>query len=191
MHTPATIADAINASPWIDTTPDDYFKHGTIDGLYLEFGVAQGASIRQIAKVKPDQLIYGFDWFDGLPEPWGLVPKGTFKCAVPKDLPSNVILVSGLFQKTLPDFLREHPGNVAFAHIDSDLYSSAKYVLTSLADRVVDGTLLAFDEIHSESAGKEGHEDRAFAEFLNEHGMIYQCLSHGSHNALFRMVRTT
>jgi hypothetical protein len=36
---------------------------------------------------------------------------------------------------------------VGLVHIDSDLYSSARDVLTLLNDRIVPGTVLAFDEL--------------------------------------------
>lgn len=179
----------IQASPWIHATPEEYFNHARIEGLYLEFGVSEGASIRKIAKLNPARMIYGFDSFKGLPEPWGPSPVGTFKCDPPLiNLSVNTSLVIGLFQDTLPHFLLLHPGDASFIHVDSDIYSSAKYVLTTLAERIVDGTLIAFDEIHAETDGKDDHEDRAFVEFLNESGMRYACLGHGTHNALFRML---
>ena len=41
----------------------------------------------------------------------------------------------------------EYKNNIAYLHIDSDLYSSAKTVLTKLNDRIVPGTLIVFDEL--------------------------------------------
>lgn len=48
------------------------------DGLYLEFGVFQGTTINYIAQQKENETIYGFDSFEGLPEDWGNIKKGTF-----------------------------------------------------------------------------------------------------------------
>ena len=51
---------------------------------YLEFGVAQGASMRFFANsfVNPATRLVGFDSFEGLPEDWdvvnNLLPKETF-----------------------------------------------------------------------------------------------------------------
>jgi len=47
----------------------------------------------------------------------------------------NVTFVVGLFNETLLPFLGSTPGRVAFLHIDSDLYTSAKYVLKTLPSR--------------------------------------------------------
>jgi hypothetical protein len=166
----------------------DYFKDN-VPGMFMEFGVFQGDSIRQIAALNPDRTVYGFDWFQGLPEDWGrLLQKGTFACEVPQ-VPDNVRLVVGMFQDTLPDFLKKHRAKVSFVHIDCDLYSSTKCILDNLAPRFVDGTVLAFDEI----VGLPDcltHEARAFAEFLNEYGFRYECIGHFNGNrAGFRIFK--
>lgn len=167
----------------------DYFKN-SVPGMFLEFGVFSGRSIRNIAETNPGTTVYGFDGFTGLPEDWGsLFPKGEFACEIPADLPKNVELVVGLFNDTLPGFLDAHQGDVSFVHIDCDLYSSAKYVLEQLAGRFVDGTILAFDEIIGLPDCLD-HEARAFAEFLNEYGFSYECVGHfGSNQAGFRIFR--
>ena len=62
-----------------------------LTGLILEFGVASGATITCLAET--EQLsyrkIYGFDWFQGLPERWGSYPIGHFACT-PPTVPANV-----------------------------------------------------------------------------------------------------
>lgn len=73
---------------------------------YLEFGVWQGASIRQWASLNSHQSsrFFGFDSFHGLPEDWdALHPKGTFstKGQMPKIDDQRVAFVPGLFQDTL------------------------------------------------------------------------------------------
>ena len=41
------------------------------DGLYLEFGVATGNTLREIASAAPTgKIVYGFDSFNGLPGNW-------------------------------------------------------------------------------------------------------------------------
>ena len=167
--------------------PSSYFENVTIDGLYLEFGVALGNSIRGIGQLNPTKTIYGFDSFKGLPEAWGTLPKGCFACQPPTNLPANVVLIIGLFQDTLEEFLSSHPGNVAFVHIDSDIYSAAKYVLTTLAPRIISGTIIAFDEIYGHINCKDNNEGRAFAEFLNETGLRAECLGHCEDKAVFSL----
>jgi hypothetical protein len=182
--TPEQIDRDIRASPIMDFAY--YFCMDLLDGLFLEFGVAGGNSIRRIATLKPNKKIYGFDWFNGLPERWGTLPKGCFACDIPNNLPSNVELVVGLFDETLPPFLSKHLGDVAFAHIDSDLYASAKCVLDDLKPRLKQ---LAFDEIWAH-ANYQDHEAKAFAEFLNDTGFHYHCIGHfGPDKAGFKLLR--
>src|SRR5690606_21917903 len=99
-----------------------------VEGAFMEFGVFKGGTIRRIAKRRPRQVIDGFDSFEGLPEGWlgHNLPKGTFSTEgnLPK-VPGNVALHKGWFDESLPKWLEQNPGPVAFVHNDSDLYSSA------------------------------------------------------------------
>lgn len=137
------------------------------DGLILEFGVAGGATINYLAcsHALRERRIYGFDSFCGLPEPWADYPAGHFACEPPAVAP-NVELVVGLFSETLPSFLEAHEGACALIHIDCDLYASTKTVLEFLTPRIVSGTVIAMDEYWIVPE----HEQRAFEEWLREHG---------------------
>lgn len=159
------------------------------DGLFMEFGVATGSTIRRLAQAVPG-IIYGFDSFDGLPEEWtgyGGMPKGSFRCAEPQDLPDNVTIVKGLFQDTLPRFLLQHPKPASFVHVDCDLYSSTLFVLRSLSYRL-DGAIVAFDEISGPEC-YEKHEGAAFKEFLEESGYSAELI--GSQHECGRVFRLT
>jgi hypothetical protein len=138
-----------------------------IDGLFLEFGVGSGRSINVIASLLDEgRTVYGFDSFEGLPEDWRAgFPQGRFKVRKPPRVRRNVQLVKGLFQDTLPGFLQKQEGNVAFLHVDSDLYSSAKTIFDSLDHRIVKGTVIVFDEYFN-YFGWEEHEHKAFREFM-------------------------
>jgi len=132
-------------------------------GLYMEFGVYCGHSLRKLRQVMPgDARLYGFDSFDGLPEPWTVYPKGTFATGFRVTLP-NTELVVGTFEATLPAFVAEHPGPVSLMHIDCDLYASTKTVLEIFRDRLVAGSVILFDELVG-YAGYEQHEYRALRE---------------------------
>jgi predicted O-methyltransferase YrrM len=133
------------------------------DGLVLEFGVASGDTIRWLARTPSlrERTIYGFDSFEGLPEPWGCYSATHFACAIP-DVPSNVELVVGMFDETLPAFLSAHSEPIALLHIDCDLYSSTSYVLQQLTPRIVPGTVIAMDEYWI----VVDQEKRAFDEWL-------------------------
>ena len=59
-------------------------------GLFLEFGVAGGNSVRKIAS-RTEIIVHGFDSFEGLPEAWsghvevrGAVSKKGFSQSVPR-----------------------------------------------------------------------------------------------------------
>ncbi len=150
-----------------------------LDGMILEFGVYQAKTARLMAAFMPGRTIYGFDSFDGLPETWRPgFEKGTFALEMPPAVPDNVALVQGLFAESLPRFLRTHDGPVAFLHVDCDLYSSAKYVLSSLEERIVPGTVILFDEFFNYVGWQEG-EFKAFSEFIVETGKQFSWLGYG------------
>jgi hypothetical protein len=121
-------------------------------GLIAEFGVYQGASINVIAKAHLNNVIHGFDSFEGLPDKWerGLdtYQPGHFGVGgkLP-EVPANVRLHAGWFKDTIPPWLAANPGPVRFFNIDCDIYSSTKQILTLCNDRIIPGTGLYFDEI--------------------------------------------
>jgi len=145
-----------------------------VDGYRLEFGVATGRTIRHWARLWPNHTIHGFDSFEGLPETWlWNIRRGHFAQKLPQ-VPDNVKLYQGWFEKTLPEWL-EHQGPVAFLHIDCDLYSSARYVLDSLGNRLVTGTVIVFDEYFN-FPGWQQDEFRAWQEFVKNHKVKYEYL---------------
>ena len=160
----------------------DYaIKNVSIDGLWMEFGVYKGKSIKKIAEQTKAE-IFGFDSFEGLPKDWILsYKKGDFslKGLVPEDLPSNVRLVKGLFAETIPTFLKAHDQPVAFLHIDCDLYMSTKTVLTDLQSRIKSGTIILFDEFFNFPQWQQ-HEYKAFMEFIDETKYSYEFIGFAS-----------
>lgn len=123
-----------------------------VEGMNLEFGVYKGWSINTAAEICPDRIFYGFDSFKGLPEPWvkndiNTVPAGHFYLPEPPEVRENVKLVIGWYQDTLPKWLEKHTDKISYLHIDSDLYSSAKYILNSLDSQIVRETVILFDDL--------------------------------------------
>ncbi|NIS10891.1 MAG: class I SAM-dependent methyltransferase [Thermoplasmata archaeon] len=142
-----------------------------------------------------DTTVYGFDSFEGLPEDWGPgFRKGHFKTRNRPKLVKGVRLVVGWFEDVLPDFLADHPGQVAFAHIDSDVYSSASYVLTTLAEagRLGEGTVLQFDEMFTirRDLWYRGEYD-AFREFVEQYKVKYEWLGRTDEAAALCINRMT
>ena len=147
------------------------------DGLCCEFGVQAGRTLWQFADRLAPRIIYGFDSFEGLPEDWcGAAPKGSFKTDhTAQNWPPNSELIIGLFQDTLKPFLRTHDAPIAFAHMDADLYSSTKYVLNIVTDRLAPGAILIFDEIIGDKPCHD-NEARAFAEWITETGLQFKVI---------------
>ena len=118
---------------------------------YLEFGVAQGHSFKWWAlhNQDPATRLYGFDTFTGLPEAWDQFKAGDMSTQgkVPDIKDTRVEFLKGLFQETLPDFLKRldrTKRNVI--HMDADLYTSTLYVLTMLDPYLKPGDIILFDE---------------------------------------------
>lgn len=148
------------------------------DGVVLEFGVYKGESINYIAKKLYNYDVYGFDSFEGLPEFWrDGFDKGTFKLKTLPPVEKNVKLIVGLFEDTLPKFLETEKRNVAYLHIDCDLYSSTKTIFKYLKDRIVSGTVIVFDEFFNYPGWQNG-EFKAFMEFVHEEKKYFKYLTY-------------
>jgi hypothetical protein len=138
-----------------------------IPGLYCEFGVYCGETINFIASLAKGE-VHGFDSFEGLPEDWKQGhEKGTFALASLPAVQSNVRLYKGWFENTIPAFREQHPEQIAFLHLDADLYSSTRTVFELLGDAIVAGTVIAFDEFFNYPGWRDG-ECKAFMEFCRE-----------------------
>ena len=147
-----------------------------LSGLVLEFGVEKGASLTTLAEGYKGE-VHGFDSFEGLPEDWAgtYERRGKFSLngRLPK-VPPNAKLHVGWFDRTLPKFLQETPGDVALLHVDCDIYSSTKTIFEGLAPRIRPGTVIVFDEYFNYPAWRQ-HEYKAFQEFVtgNNHRYSY------------------
>jgi hypothetical protein len=148
------------------------------DGLICEFGVWRGTTINRLARYFPDRVVYGFDAFEGLPEPWrDGYPRGTFGSKqLPTVLP-NVRIVPGWFHETLAPFLNKRTESAAFLHIDCDVYSSTRTVLDAFASRLTNGTVILFDEFFNYPGWKHG-EHRAWSEFVTASGIEFDYLGY-------------
>jgi hypothetical protein len=153
------------------------------NGMFVEFGTWEGKSITEMANAYPNINFYSFDSFYGFPDNW--VPNnytvhraGTFSTGgnMPT-VPANVTLVKGFFNETLPNF---NLSPISFAHIDSDIYSSAATIFKYCESYFMDNTILAFDEFYDGrppeyEKWREG-EARAFIEMLERTGYDWEPL---------------
>ena len=140
--------------------------------IWLEFGVQTGSTINKISKFTKKK-VYGFDTFTGLPEDWrkGFLKGSLTNNGVLPEVGNNVVLIKGLFQETLINFLEENCINkkISFVHMDADLYSSTKYVLDHIEKYLDNECYFVFDElINVPGLHYDNSEIRALDEFLNE-----------------------
>lgn len=63
-----------------------------------------------------------------------------------------------------------------FINIDRDFYSSTVDVLSGLTDRIVDGTIIVFDEFFG-YRGFDRHEAKAFFEFARENDWDHEVVA--------------
>ncbi len=154
-------------------------KAVSIDGNYCEFGVWKGESANYIAK-SISQNLHAFDSFEGLPEKWlNSHQKGHFKLDKLPSFEKNVVPHKGWFSDTLPEWVEKHPENIAFLHVDCDLYSSTKTIFEYLAPKIVKGTIILFDEYFNYPFWQH-HEYKAFQEFVALYHVEYEYLCYGT-----------
>ena len=149
-------------------------KHITINGHWCEFGVREGRSLNWLIEEYPSQVIHAFDSWQGLPEDWdhGTGRVSDMSCDPPA-VPEHVQLHKGWFKDTLPAWKQNNTGPIAFLHMDADIYSSTKEVLTVLNDQIVAGTVITFDELcNFRLSGKmskwQDHEFLALIDWMDE-----------------------
>lgn len=157
----------------------------SVDGLVLEFGVHTGETVNHISAYFGGKNVYGFDSFVGLKEDWKGQHKmvaGSFDLGgIPPAVNANVKLVKGWFDETLPNFVSqfEH-ANIAFMHVDSDTYESAKTIFELLGNRLIKGSVIVFDEYLNYRGWKIG-EYKAWQEFCAENKVAYEYLGFSVH----------
>ena len=150
------------------------------DGLmdYLEFGVYEGASMREWCSLNqnPDSRFYGFDSFEGLPEDWHSGKrKGAFSTGgkAPNVSDSRITFVPGWFQKSLRGFLSTYRAQGSLIiHLDCDLYSSALFCMTTLDPVISSGTLLVMDDFFDAL-----HVYRALSDYCSAYVREYQIVA--------------
>ncbi len=165
-----------------------------IEGDILEFGVSKGASLimldRLVSKLIRDRhhrqcRIFGFDSFDGLPDPKGEDKKhfkfrhGAYKSnrdSVIRRLKEskadiqNISLIQGWYHESLTPELRENLGieRAAFINIDCDLCESTTAALKWCEPLIDQGTIINFDDWFCYQGSPDHGEQLAFQKFLAE-----------------------
>lgn len=153
------------------------------NGLFAEFGVAWGTTINHMSALRPDVTFYGFDGFEGIPEPWYNNPAGSYtQNGTLPAVNKNVDLVVGWFDQSLPkftevhgEFLRER--GVSMIHVDCDIYSSTVTVFEYLGKFLRPGSVVIFDEYWNYQ-NWEKHEHKAWTEFCRANKVEYKFIAY-------------
>ena len=168
-------------------------KENENDGCCIEFGVASGLSIRYFSESLSNLNFYGFDSFIGLKEDWAghSVTKGAFSQngVLPK-VNSNVKLIKGWFNETLPNFISEYTEDlrsINFIHIDGDTYEAAVVVFDHLNKFFRPGMFILFDELIGYPNWKNG-EYKALVESQQKYGFEFKFRAFGTHEALIEII---
>jgi hypothetical protein len=149
-----------------------YFKEvydliATVEGDIVECGVGYGHSFLKLCCLahfeNKGRLIYGFDSFEGFPEPskedssprnpqkgeWNVATVETIEQLLgdlgveAAFIKNNVRLIKGFFEESVHKFGEK---SVAFLHLDVDLYKSYKVTLEYFWPKVAKGGVVLFDE---------------------------------------------
>jgi O-methyltransferase len=148
-------------------TDGDYYEFGVFKGVSLARALRSDSTWKKMTGRAHVQQFYGFDSFQGLPqfaetdklEGYQVFTPGQFsetsieavreeiqREGMPTD---KVSLFPGFFTESLNSqrtLKQLENSRVAIAHIDCDLYSSARDCLDFLDGRLVDGAIVLFDD---------------------------------------------
>lgn len=149
-----------------------------------EFGVYRGHSLQIIRSLFDASVpVFGFDSFEGLPSDWtrANVKKELFDTGGRMPEISGVIIFKGWFSETIPQY-KKIAKPISLLHIDCDLYSSTKDVLSGLNDFIVRNTIIVFDEwYYNHDPTFDDEEQRAFWEWVKAYNRQYTFLDNEQH----------
>lgn len=193
----------------------EYIQGSRMTGSILEFGTYLGYTARLMAtlmnELEYEGKLYLYDSFQGLPPVEAREDQVSYEVAVhkvweqgqldvPPEVPKQIVkalrrlipeqqfsLIHGFFEDTLP---AELPSVLpTLVHIDSDLYSSALFVLSQLLEKQFfqDGTLIVFDDFNCNHANPQLGERKALIDaFSTQTRYSYsQFFSYGWHGQVF------
>ncbi len=151
----------------------------------------------------------GFDSFEGLPEPtyadtldgqqeW--LGAGSFACSEERfwgNLKRNkvererFVAVPGWYEQSLSEATVEEHGmrSAAVVHIDCDYYHSTVLALDFVTNLLVDGSILVFDDWFLYRGRADKGEQRAFAEWREQHPQFRVTELHRSTTVSFQVHR--
>jgi hypothetical protein len=124
----------------------------------IEFGAYKGGNAMFMAKILKERLpharVFALDTFAGMPRTdsrYDMHGEGDFGDARLEDIAAqanaqgldNIVWLKGLFDETFPGLSAERFG---LAHIDCDIFHSAKYCQDAVWPQMADGGYLVYDD---------------------------------------------
>ena len=133
----------------------DASRVAKLQGDVIELGVAAGSTTFPLARLMaeqcPEKVLYACDTFEGLPYTesaalkkgsinWGNRFISQYEIAQQ----TNICMVKGMCESTLPERLENH--KFCFAWLDMDLENSTRFAFKFLEDRIVIGGVVGFHD---------------------------------------------
>lgn len=166
--TPRLIRDAQGWAKQFKYFSTLFAKITDIEGDVVECGVGEGNSFTMLAELlgnekrEPKRRLWGFDSFEGFPEPvpedasprnpkkgeWSVPQEAVIsklkESGILENFPNlDFMLTKGFLGETLPNFPER---KIAFLHIDVDLYTGYRDALHHLFPKVSPRGVVLFDE---------------------------------------------
>ena len=153
---------------------DTALAHANRSRAFYEFSVWMGDSFRYLIDHFPQG--YGLDTFEGLPEEWHGLPRGSYTIfgEVPNILGAEFVV--GEFRDTLSEFFADERPMAGLINFDANLYSSTITALNYARPVIDSSTVLVFDEFIV-NRNWEHEEFRALEEFCATNGLRYEVLA--------------
>ena len=151
----------------------EFVRLNGIPGDYLEFGLWRGRTFLHARRMRKlygleDMHLWGFDSFQGLPEPKPEVneiwSQGQFACSYQEFL--SILSAHGVQHTAMAG------RKAAIVYIDCDLYESTVPVLDFINQYLSDGTIVCFDDYYCYAGRPDQGEQRALGEFLDKNPNI-------------------
>ena len=160
------------------------------NSLCLEFGVFKGSSINIFSSYLKNinYEIYGFDSFEGINEDWygtSKTKKSFNNFGQIPNVNKNVIIIKGLIQNTLCEFLKKNKEKkIVFVHMDLDTYESSIFVLQQIKPYLSRSCIILFDEIYNVPGWSVGEYKALTDNFKESEYSFFAFSSNGSGAAI-------
>jgi hypothetical protein len=93
------------------------------------------------------------------------------------EINDSLKLINGLFNDTLPLFLKKHNKKISFLNINYDSYSLVKDILNKIKDFIDEDCIIVFKNFTNKFIEENDSVLRAFYEFVNENNVDYDWIA--------------